>query len=88
MLVECLDEIFGVTVKKFKIMGPDGNMFLSDIPGRYAGWNGRRKDRLIFGRLTCKSGMRMKKENRVFFHSYTDAVAAGFRPCKNCKPTP
>ena len=74
--------------KQYKVMGPDGKIFLSETPGRYAGWNGKRKDRLIFGRLDCKSGMRMKKENRVFFHSWADAIAAGFRPCKLCKPQP
>lgn len=40
----------------------------------------------IFGILDCKSGKRMKKENRVFFHTLEDAVMEGYRPCKNCKP--
>lgn len=30
--------------------------------------------------------MRMKKENRVFFHTLEDAVREGYRPCNNCKP--
>ena len=30
--------------------------------------------------------MRMKKENRVFFHTLEDAVMEGYRPCMNCKP--
>ena len=30
--------------------------------------------------------MRMKKENRVFFHSLKDAIKEGYRPCKNCRP--
>lgn len=38
----------------------------------------------IYGRLDCKSGKRMKRENRVFFSSEEDAVRAGFRPCGNC----
>lgn len=54
----------------------------SDIPGLYAGWRSGK----IFGRLDCKSGLRMKKENRVFFLTYQDAVDSGYRPCKNCKP--
>lgn len=38
----------------------------------------------IFGRLTCKSGKRMKKSNRVFFASKAEAIALGFRPCGHC----
>lgn len=74
--------------KIYKIMRDDGRIIESMRKGKYAGWNGKRKDRLIFGRLDCKSEMRMKTENRVFFHNWDDAVTAGFRPCKNCKPTP
>lgn len=54
----------------------------SRIPGKYAGHKGYK----IFGTLSCKSGMRMKKENRVFFLNLEDAVLEGYRPCKNCKP--
>lgn len=42
--------------------------------------------RKIFGLLTCKSGMNMKKENRRFFLSLEDAIKGGYRPCKKCKP--
>jgi len=38
----------------------------------------------IYGSLTCKSGKRMKKENRVFFTNEEDALANGFRPCGHC----
>jgi len=62
----------------------DGKIVASTVPGKYAGWRPGK----IFGRLDCKSGMRMKKENRVFFLSWDDAIAAGYRPCKNCGPTP
>jgi hypothetical protein len=61
-----------------------GKVIESIIPGRYAGY----KIDKIFGRLDCASCMRMKKENRVFFISWEDAIAEGYRPCKNCKPTP
>ncbi len=54
------------------------------VRGQYAGW----KPGKIFGRLDCKSGLRMKKENRVFFLSWEDAIRQGYRPCKKCKPTP
>lgn len=60
----------------------NGQTVLSDIPGKYAGHKGYK----IFGRLDCKSGMRMKKENRVFFHTLEDAVLHGYRPCRNCRP--
>ena len=38
----------------------------------------------IYGRLDCKSGKRMKRENRVFFSSATEAMEAGFRACAHC----
>lgn len=69
--------------RKYKILTKDG-FVESDIPGKYAGW----KPGKIFGRLDCKSGMRMKKENRVFFQGWEDAIACGYRPCKKCKPKP
>jgi methylphosphotriester-DNA--protein-cysteine methyltransferase len=65
----------------YKIL-ENGRIILSDTPGKYAGHKGYR----IFGRLDCKSGMRMKKENRVFFHTLEDAVLQGYRPCRNCNP--
>lgn len=62
----------------------DGKLIRSRTRGRYAGW----KRGKIFGRLTCRSGMRMLPENRVFFLTWDDAVAAGYRSCKNCCPSP
>jgi len=38
----------------------------------------------IYGRLGCCSGKRMKKENRVFFSSETEALHHGYRPCASC----
>jgi methylphosphotriester-DNA--protein-cysteine methyltransferase len=38
----------------------------------------------IYGLLTCKSGKRMKKQNRVFFTSELEALQKGFRPCGHC----
>jgi len=70
-------------MKKYKVL-KGGKIIESDVPGKYAGW----KPGKIFGRLDCKSGMRMKKENRVFFLTWDDAIAAGYRPCKKCKPMP
>ncbi|MGC1240004.1 MAG: Ada metal-binding domain-containing protein [Chryseosolibacter sp.] len=38
----------------------------------------------IYGKLTCASGKRMKKSNRVFFSSEAEALHFGFRPCAHC----
>lgn len=38
----------------------------------------------IYGTLQCKSGKRMKRENRVVFTSETEAVKDAFRPCGHC----
>lgn len=40
----------------------------------------------IFGKLTCKSGKRIKKENRILFHSRDEALGMGYRPCGHCMP--
>lgn len=70
--------------KLYKVI-KKGRETTSLLPGKFAG----NKTHKIFGRLDCKTGMRlMKKENRVFFLTWEDAVAAGYRPCKNCKPDP
>lgn len=41
----------------------------------------------IYGSLQCKSGKKMKRENRVFFQSEKQAIDAGFRPCAHCLHT-
>lgn len=38
----------------------------------------------IYGTLSCSSGKRMKKKNRVFFKNETEAIQNGFRPCGHC----
>lgn len=38
----------------------------------------------IYGLLSCRSGRRMKRENRVFFATRDEAQAAGYRPCGHC----
>jgi methylphosphotriester-DNA--protein-cysteine methyltransferase len=45
---------------------------------------GGNKQLKIYGTLSCKSGKRMKKENRVFFNSEQEAIDHGFRPCAHC----
>lgn len=69
--------------RRYKIL-KNGKIIESKISGRYAGWRPGK----IFGRLDCKSGMRMSKKNRVFFLIWQDAINQGYRPYKNCKPTP
>lgn len=68
-------------IKLYTILTVHG-FILSKRKGRCAGW----KIGKIFGTLDCKSGMRMKKENRVFFFSKEDAIKCGYRACKKCKP--
>ncbi|WHZ08971.1 MAG: hypothetical protein OJF59_002725 [Cytophagales bacterium] len=38
----------------------------------------------IYGTLSCGSGKKMKRENRIFFSSENEAVENGFRPCGHC----
>ena len=45
---------------------------------------GGNKQLKIYGTLSCKSGKRMKKENRVFFKSEEEATNKGYRPCGHC----
>ena len=67
---------------KYYTLLRNGEFIQSIHQGKYAGW----KKGKIFGKLDCSSGMRMKKENRVFFATWEDAINEGYRPCKNCKP--
>ena len=45
---------------------------------------GGNKKLKIFGKLNCKSGKRMKKENRVFFETIEEAKKLEYRPCGHC----
>lgn len=38
----------------------------------------------IYGTLSCASGKRLKRENRVFFNSEKEALKNGYRPCGHC----
>lgn len=44
------------------------------------------KSTKIFCFPTCYHGRRAKEANFVFFHSEDEARAAGYRPCKDCRP--
>jgi len=48
---------------------------------------GGNKPLRIYGTLSCRSGKRMKKENRVFFQSAEEAINEGYRPCGHCMKT-
>ncbi|NOT91267.1 Ada metal-binding domain-containing protein [Ferruginibacter sp.] len=43
--------------------------------------NGKLK---IYGSLSCQSGKRMHKQNRIFFESENSAGKNGYRPCGHC----
>jgi methylphosphotriester-DNA--protein-cysteine methyltransferase len=45
---------------------------------------GGNKKLKIYGTLQCKSGKRMKRENRVFFVSENEAIQNNYRPCGHC----
>ena len=45
---------------------------------------GGNKKLKIYGTLRCSSGKRMKKENRIFFSSESEAIENGFRLCGHC----
>ena len=48
---------------------------------------GGNKKLKIYGQLFCKSGKRMKQENRIFFGSELEAIENQFRPCGHCMKT-
>jgi methylphosphotriester-DNA--protein-cysteine methyltransferase len=56
---------------------------LTKIRHNIIGFGGNHKLK-IYGTLSCTSGRRMKKENRVFFFSEIEAVETGYRPCGKC----
>ena len=74
-------------MKKYKLLGADGQIYESETPGELGG-NGKLK---IYGRLDCWSALSAIKRfpgsyeaHRVFFADEKTALAAGFRPCGNC----
>jgi len=71
--------------KPFRLIGADGEEFLSDTPGSLGG----NRDG-IYGRLDCPSALRalrsgdMYRKKRVFFADEATAIRAGYRPCGVC----
>ncbi len=58
----------------------------SKIRSKIIGFGGNNQLK-IYGTLRCRSGKRMKRENRVFFSSENEAKKNGFRPCGHCMKT-
>lgn len=74
-------------MKMYKLLGADGEIYLSETPGTLGG-NGNMK---IYGRLDCGTALRSMRiypgeyqKHRVFFSDEKTALAAGYRPCGNC----
>jgi methylphosphotriester-DNA--protein-cysteine methyltransferase len=73
--------------KRYRLIGPDGAVYLSSVPGTLGG---HRRNR-IYGRLDCPSALRWLAKghlvrHRVFFANEDTAIAAGYRPCAVCLP--
>lgn len=73
--------------KLYRLLNAKGEIYLSENPGLYGG----NKKLKIYGKLDCPSALRWIKEgyyvqNRVFFATEEDAIAAGYRPCGVCLP--
>lgn len=71
----------------------------TDLPAGFAGWRqlrqriftgeislGGNRNLKIYGGVQCRSGRRLKRENRVFFRDAADALANDYRPCAHCLP--
>lgn len=71
----------------YKLLGADGQPYWSDVPGTLGG---HRRTK-VYGRLDCPSALRWIARghyvaHRVFFADAAAARAAGYRPCKVCRP--
>ena len=74
-------------MKRYTLIGADGETYQSAIPGTLGGHKATR----IYGRLDCPSAIRAISRggyvtHRVFFADEATAVAAGYRPCARCLP--
>jgi len=71
----------------FTLLGRDGRPCVSARKGTLGG---HRKTK-VYGRLDCRAALAALArggyvQQRVFFASGADAVAAGYRPCAVCLP--
>ena len=73
-------------MKRYRLIGPDGQEYASDDPGRLGG---NRRDG-IYGRLDCGAALQALQKGqvyrtyRVFFADEATAIQAGYRPCGRC----
>ena len=76
---ECFD---GLLTVRIVTKGPVGTG--TPAPGAcpYIG----NKNSKIFHHASCSSVSRMSEKNKVCFATREEAIAAGYRPCKICKP--
>ncbi|HYM97140.1 MAG TPA: methylated-DNA--[protein]-cysteine S-methyltransferase [Candidatus Sulfotelmatobacter sp.] len=58
---------------------------LQDLAHKGLRYEGVRSTR-VFCFPTCYHGKTAREENIVFFHDTGEAYAAGYRPCKHCRP--
>jgi methylphosphotriester-DNA--protein-cysteine methyltransferase len=76
-----------ITMLRHSDLGPEGfatNRKLKEmIDNRQITMAGNRHLK-IYGHLSCGSGKRMKRSNRVFFPHEQDALTQGYRPCGHC----
>jgi hypothetical protein len=75
-------------MKKYRLIGSDGQPYESEMPGQLGGYRGPNYD-WVYGRLDCGSALAQIKRGgyvqwRVFFADEPTALAAGHRPCGNC----
>jgi len=73
--------------KLYKLLGPDGTLYLSERRGLFGGHRGGRG----YGRMDCRAALRAIAKggyvrHRVFFADEAAAIAAGYRPCAVCLP--
>ncbi|BDA80392.1 hypothetical protein LPTSP3_g33220 [Leptospira kobayashii] len=78
--VSLLDPVNKTMIRHNQIKAPE---LRKQIRNRVIIFGGNAKLK-IYGKLSCKSGKRMKKENRVFFISEKEAIHLGYRPCGHC----
>ncbi|MFL5134848.1 MAG: Ada metal-binding domain-containing protein [Microvirga sp.] len=86
MMARAPKDLEGCSVpKQFRLIGADGQEYLSDTPGTLGG----NRDG-IYGRLDCPAALRALRSGntfrrkRVFFADEATAISAGYRPCGVC----
>lgn len=71
--------------KLYTLLGPDSQFYASPYQAPYGGHSGVK----LFGKLDCPSAlMHIRRghyvDQRVFFASFMDALALGYRACRRC----